>query len=75
MSLVGTLRHPAPAAASTTDASAEWVERGLINVGVSLAEGLRLWMKDAGLAWDRLSERKKRGRQDPKVGLPGGKYT
>lgn len=35
----------------------------------------RVAAKDAGLAWDKLSERKKRGRQDPSRSLPGGKYT
>ena len=73
MSLVGTLRFTDEDA--TREGEEVVRERSLINVGVSLAEGLRLWGKDAGLAWDKLSERKKRGRQDPSKGLPGGKYT
>ena len=97
MSLIGSLRVQSP----ERDGE-EYTERSLIDVGVSLAEGLSLWGKDAGLgasclaclkdgpllcirltpprtfivaAWDKLSDRKKRGRQDPRLGLPGGKYT
>jgi hypothetical protein len=53
----------------------EWAERVLINVGVGLEDGLDLWQKDATVAWERLSERRKKGRSNPAVALPGGKYT
>lgn len=44
MNLVGTLRG-----VSVGGDSGEAEEMNLINVGVSLAEGLELWKKDAGL--------------------------
>jgi len=102
MSLVGVLRVLRPTDGRETNAAEEnnIVERSLINVGVSLEEGLQLWAKDAGAgpsahcsfhpeleppltdrashrpaAWMQLSERRQRGRANPAVGLPGGKYT
>lgn len=47
MSLVGTLICPTDVVQGTGEIVME--EKSLINVGVSLEEGLRLWGKDAGL--------------------------
>jgi hypothetical protein len=44
MSLVGTLSCPN----KPSDTEVEVENKSLINVGVSLEEGLRLWGKDAG---------------------------
>ena len=50
MSLVGVLRvlRPTDGRQQLADESGAIVERSLINVGVSLEEGLKLWAKDAG---------------------------
>ncbi|CDZ98082.1 hypothetical protein [Phaffia rhodozyma] len=73
MNLIGTWRGPSMDSLSENDSEIE--ERMLVNMGVSLDKGLDLWKKDAGLAWNQMSEQKRRGRQNPRIGLPGGKYT
>lgn len=78
ISLIGILRY-LPAVVgdemNDNDDNDGWAERILINVGVGLEDGLDLWQKDATVAWERLSERRKKGRSNPAVALPGGKYT
>lgn len=73
ISLIGTLRCPPSLVGDEPED--EWSQRILINVGVGLQDGMDLWQKDAQTAWERLSDKRKKGRSNPAVALPGGKYT